>query len=461
MLSAVLLLSSCLGDNEDNTVYPSDAAIVGFTLGNLTRQMTTKAKDGSDSTYSATITGSNYKFFIDQINHQIYNPDSLPYNTNLKKVLCTITSKNSGTVAFKSMTSDTIAIYNSKDSLDFSEPRIIKVYSLDAKNEVTYTLKVNVHQEEPDTFLWHRATPMEAFSQAKAMKALSLKGRIFVFADYEFEGAIYSCAESNNPEWQLEMWDLGIPIPQNIHENVAANDDKLYVNVSGNIFYSTDGSHWDQSGEFCPGRLIGATQKSLYALVEGGIARSDDEGLTWVTEKLDNNAALLPTDEVSFCRLPSNVNKLVENVVLIGSRNANLYYDDNYAQVWNKVADEDNKEEPWMYMYRSDQPQNALPRLTSLAVAVYNGSLIAAGGPGIGACDNAGFEQLYQSYEGGIFWVFSKVCKLPTDLECGNAFTMTVDSQNQIWLFCSGTGIVWRGRMSGESGSKEQTSFTE
>ena len=241
MLSAGLLLSSCLGDNEDNTVYPSDAAIVGFTLGNLTRQMTTKAKDGSDSTYSATITGSNYKFFIDQINHQIYNPDSLPYNTNLKKVLCTITSKNSGTVAFKSMTSDTIAIYNSKDSLDFSEPRIIKVYSLDAKNEVTYTLKVNVHQEEPDTFLWHRATPMEAFSQAKAMKALSLKGRIFVFADYEFEGAIYSCAESNNPEWQLEMWDLGIPIPQNIHENVAANDDKLYVNVSGNIFYSTEG----------------------------------------------------------------------------------------------------------------------------------------------------------------------------------------------------------------------------
>ena len=459
MLSAILLLTSCLSDDDDNT-YPSDAAIIGFSLGNLNRQMTTKAKNGSDSTYIATISGNDYKFYIDQLNYQIYNPDSLPYGTNVKRVLCTITSKNSGMLTIKSLTSDTLNIYNSKDSIDFSQPRIVKAYSLDGKNEVSYTVNVNVHKEMPDTFIWHSTEPAEVFTQATAMKAFHLNGRIFVFASYEFEGAIYSCEESNDPDWQLEMWDLGFAIPQDIHENVAANDDKIYVNVAGGIYYTTDGTHWDQCGEMCPGKLVGATNHSLYAMVEGGIARSDDEGLNWETEQLDTDPIMLPTDDVSFVRIPSRVNESVDNIVILGNRSNYFFPDDINAFVWNKVDDEDDKDLPWMYVSREDQLKNSLPRLSALSATVYNGSILAAGGPGIGACDNAGFEQFYQSFEGGIFWLNSKTLKLPIDLECCNAFAMTVDSHNNIWLICGGTGIVWRGRMSGDSTSP-QKAFTE
>jgi hypothetical protein len=460
MLSAVLLLTSCLSNDNDDIDYPSDAAIIAFSLGNLNRQMTTKAKDGSDSTYTATITGSNYKFYIDQLNHQIYNPDSLPYGTNVKRVICTITSKHSGLVTIKSLTSDSVTVYNSKDSIDFSQPRTVKVNSLDGKNIVSYTVNVNVHKEKPDTFMWHSAGPEEVFSQATAMKAFHLNGRIFVFASYEFEGAIYSCEESNNPEWQLEMWDLGFAIPQDIHENVAANDDKIYVNVKGGIYYTTDGSHWDQCGEMCPGKLVGATKHSLYALTEDGIARSDDEGLNWEKEQLDTDPILLPTDDISFVRIPSRVNESVDNIVILGNRSNFFFPNDINAVVWNKVEDEEDKDIPWMYVSQMDQPKNSLPRLSALSATIYNGSILAAGGPGIGACDNAGFENFYQSLEGGIYWLNSTTPKLPVDLECGKAFTMTVDSHNYLWLICGGTGVIWRGRMSGDS-TTPQTAFTE
>ena len=113
-----------------------------------------------------------------------------------------------------------------------------------------------------------------------------------------------------------------------------------------------------------------------------------------------------------------------------------------------------------MYVSQMDQPKNSLPRLSALSATIYNGSILAAGGPGIGACDNAGFENFYQSLEGGIYWLNSTTPKLPVDLECGKAFTMTVDSHNYLWLICGGTGIIWRGRMSGDS-TTPQTAFTE
>ena len=99
LLSVMLVCVSCLGDNETQTTYPEDAAITSFTLGTLKQYVTTKAKNGSDSTYTKSITGSNYKVYIDQINRKIYNPDSLPFGTDVKHVLCTVASKNSGTIA--------------------------------------------------------------------------------------------------------------------------------------------------------------------------------------------------------------------------------------------------------------------------------------------------------------------------------------------------------------------------
>ena len=107
MLSAVLTLTSCLGDSDDEVIYPSDAAITSFTLGSLKCYTTTSSK-GVDSTYTTILKGSDYHFMIDQVNRTIYNLDSLPYGTDIAHVLCTILSKSSSSIAIKSMKSDSL-----------------------------------------------------------------------------------------------------------------------------------------------------------------------------------------------------------------------------------------------------------------------------------------------------------------------------------------------------------------
>jgi len=157
LTATLLLMASCLNSDDSDTTYYNDTAITTFTLGTMKRYITTTASDGvTDSTYSTTVTGSLYKFYIDQNNRKIYNVDSLPYGTDASKVLATIYVKNSGTVYLKSLTSDSLYIYSSSDSLDFSQPRELRVYTYDGSNTIyrAYTVNVNVHQEPADTFFW-------------------------------------------------------------------------------------------------------------------------------------------------------------------------------------------------------------------------------------------------------------------------------------------------------------------
>ena len=104
MTMAVMVLSSCLGGDDDEILYPNDAAITAFSLGTLKRYMTTTKSDGTDSTYTTTVSGSTYRFYIDQVNRTIYNPDSLPFGTDVEHVLCTVGSKNSSSIVIKSLT---------------------------------------------------------------------------------------------------------------------------------------------------------------------------------------------------------------------------------------------------------------------------------------------------------------------------------------------------------------------
>lgn len=115
LFSVMLLTVSCLGDdNYSDVVYYGDTAITSFSLGTLKRTMVTEASDGTDSSYVADVDCSSYDFYIDQLQKEIYNPDSLPAGTDAAHVICNVTSKNSGVVL--------IAYKNSEgeDSLAFS-----------------------------------------------------------------------------------------------------------------------------------------------------------------------------------------------------------------------------------------------------------------------------------------------------------------------------------------------------
>ena len=91
MSLTVALLTSCLKDyDETGGEGYSDSAIISFSLGILKQKRDTLSKRGTDSTYTAKIKGDKFKFYIDQNNSIIYNPDSLPYGTKTDHVLTII-----------------------------------------------------------------------------------------------------------------------------------------------------------------------------------------------------------------------------------------------------------------------------------------------------------------------------------------------------------------------------------
>ena len=155
------------------------------------------------------------------------------------------------------------------------------------------------------------------------------------------------------------------------------------------------------------------------------------------------------------------MNDATEYIVLAGNRTLTNYFNDRYAMVWSKVAEysEGSRNDSWMYISACDVDSVALPRLSNLTLASYNGHIIAMGGSGIGACDRAAFSQLYYSQDGGVYWRNDKNYKLPKDFEGQDAFALTVDSKGRIWII---TGKkVWKGYYPDAVWEKSQKSFTE
>jgi len=155
LMMGALMMTSCLNSEDKEIVYYNDTAITDFTLTTVNRYIHTTSKSGNDSVYKKTISDP-VTFYIDHYNKKIWNADSLYADCDLSHVLASISTKNSGMVAIKSLISDTLFTYSTTDSLDFSQPREIRIYAQDGTNYRAYQVTVNKHQMATDKLLWEQ-----------------------------------------------------------------------------------------------------------------------------------------------------------------------------------------------------------------------------------------------------------------------------------------------------------------
>ena len=154
LFSAMLLMTACLGSDDDSTTYYDDVAVTSFSLGTLNRYLHTTSSKGVDSIYMTTLTGTSYVMTIDQLNHEIYNRDSLPYGTDVKHVVCSLTTRNNAVPYFKSLVSDTLWLYHATDSMDFSQEREMTVVSSSGLFVRNYKVRLNVKQSSATGLSW-------------------------------------------------------------------------------------------------------------------------------------------------------------------------------------------------------------------------------------------------------------------------------------------------------------------
>lgn len=447
LLTAAFLLTSCLSDDEDVITLYDDTAITAFQITSAEVQKHTLSSAGEDSVYVETNTEvSGYPFSIDHVKGEIFNVDSLPVGTDATRLLCAWSAKNNGLVYIKNEAGDSVRYLSTTDSTDFSKPRKVVVYSSDYAQIREYTVKVNIRKVETGAFGWQRMDDSPELAALQGMRAVTLAGRVLVLGDEGGRTAVYSTADGS--AWTRSAAVLG----QDVYNNVVSRNDTLFVLDGGAVRYSLDGETFVTVAR-TPSltRLVGGSTAEFYALATGGgLMVSADGGRTWTADDIDDDASLLPAQDISYSCMPLASTDSTDYVVLAGSRDVTAYPADGTAMVWRKIAEYSEGSRPgkWINIPAGDGNVYPLPRLENLTLVAYGGSVLAFGGHGIGACSNGAFSQIYESRDGGITWKKTDSYGFPNGFNSSaTSFSAAADGDGYLWMVCGGTGQVWRGRL--------------
>ena len=445
LITATLSLSSCLSSDETTVEYTHDTAITAFSLGSLDRY--TKTKAGKDTLLKANVTGSDYKFYIDQAQRKIYNVDSLPAGTRTAAVLATITSKNSSPVilmhAKQTENLDSATYYSSTDSINFSEPRLIRVYSSDYSAYAQYTVTVYVHKELPYEFKWHELaqnnSQLAAFSD---LKAVACGDAIYVFGKTAEGLKIYKTANTDGMGWQEVTANVAFRADD--CQNVVSMGNSLYILSAGKIYASADGSNWQEKGSDASlKQMVGASSKNLYAYTAAGISVSKNQGASWTALALDKDMDYLPTNNLSMSAATIRSAKNVEYLMLMGTRDKSC--GDSIATIWNHVVDYDADavDNEWNYFELDSHQPYKMPMMDQVLTCAADTGFVALGSNG----------KWYKSQDAGLTWKQDAMVVLPAKFASEGRFAFCRDKQHYYWIIRN--GYVWRGRFNIDGWSKE------
>lgn len=412
LLVVAIGVTSCLNSSSSDATLYSEASITSFSLGNVIRYVN-KTINGKDSLVKTTLSASSYKFTIDQVQHQIYNTDSLPLGTDVSRALCTIGSRNNGTVLFVDENDETILhVYSSTDSVNFTNPRKLEVWSSDRNGHTDYTVKVNVHKEDGGLFVWHKMPVSDVLAQLKDVEAHYWAGVMYLEGRMGDKTQIYRVDEDGQVTLDEETTGKLLPVGMK--------------------------------------RWIGRTSREVYGLSDKNeLMVSLDDGETWKPDTLDEDASLIPVQDIAFVTYPLQFATNADYALMVGNRSVKDYPKDKIAMVWRKIVDNDEYTPEGFWSYLEPTGNLTLPRMAHMSLVAYDDGILAIGGANI--CEDvisAPYAQIYQSRDDGITWKYNKSYQLPDDFD-GDATSvgMAVDDDDNLWLFCGGTGQVWRGRL--------------
>lgn len=461
LLAALFSLVSCLDTNDGDYVYTDDSAVTAFSVTSAKKAVHVKASNGADSVYYTTATLTAYKFVIDQQRCVIYNPDSLPYGVDPTKLLVSANSVNSGSLVLKSMTSDSLSYLSTTDSLDFSKPRELQVYSLSGAAVRKYEVRVNVHQEPADKFNWTKLPNPTAFTSATGVKSFvvttaSGTTRRFLLASDGTTTTVYRA--DGDDAWTAATPNFNHTLAAETYRSAAVKHDTLFVCDNGVVMATTDGNIWTQqtTAEAGVARIIAANPIRLYAYNnEGVMLSSDDSGKTWKAASIDESASLLPNGEIAYATLPLNTNANAFRTLLIGSvPEAST----TAFSIWGKIDEGDaySENQPWMFYDHNTLNRHELSLMQNFSAFTYDGKIMMVGNE-----DRIYLPYFYGSRDGGITWEADTVITSPLGFFVTGPYTVSVDKDLFIWFVSGKTGETWRGRINRLGWKKEQYEYYE
>lgn len=447
LLVASIFLVSCLNSDETEYVTYDDVAITAFSLSSLNVTHYTTSSTGEDSAYVETVTSfSDYKFIINQTTGEVYNADSLPYRSDPSKILCSVSTKNNGVAIIRSLEKpDSVSYVSSTDTIDFSEPRTITVYSSSGKFSRDYTVKVNIHQQDPDSMQWHLVTTSAEVASLEKIRGFFLNGRPIVLGVKDGQTILCGASIDDNYQTWRNMASLG----EGANENAIVRNDSLFVLDQSGLKASCDGISFETIATSVPiNRLIAQSQKGLYGIDnDGRMMVSDDGGKSWKADEMEEGT-VIPSNNLASSTVTFKSLKNADCVVLVGNRDYDKYKEDTTAIVTTKIVEYTNDAltYPWSMVAVDKNNSYLLPRMDNINLFAYGEAIYAIGGKGIGSSTTEALSAFYESKDQGFTWKKSSKIMFPQQFTSSTSnFTAFVDADNTIWFVCGTSGEIWQG----------------
>lgn len=436
LFSLVFVAISCGSSDEEEYELSPYAMLKSFSLGNIRSAYPSFTSTGEDTLVLKTVQMTAFPFTINQVTGEVYNNDSLPFATNISKVVTQFSVNGVASIYVDSL--DSYEHFSSTDSLDFTSPRKVRIYSEDAEFYKDYTIKINVHQVDPELMVWNKYPAVEGLVPVRAVE---LGGKMCLYGkDGNGAATVASTALEGVPAWEVSQVS-GLPADTDL-STIQLFNGALYAVAGGNVYTSADGAVWTLSASDTGAvAIVGASEEDGKLWIAGsqGVLWSEDAATFTVNEALPEG---FPLYGVSLASYPLNHNKKIVRYMLVG-----YTAEDKSGEpaVWSKLS----TEAKWTN-YKNEENKYECPALEGLSVVRYDNYLYAVGGAGtVNGREVAPFNSFYISKDNGIAWKVSTgfYQRLPEEL-VGNdtPFAVAVDSNNFIWIINSGTeGGAWKG----------------
>ncbi len=220
---------------------------------------TTAVQSFSLKSDSKVLTHLDSVFFSIDLNAGvIFNADSLPKGTKIDKLVPSITFKSEVSaatlqIAGGTIMKDTTTNYkdNPGDSIDFTGRVVLNVTAADGVTKRSYLLKVNVHEQMPDSLMWDRLAVMQLPSRLgkpRNQKTVTFREEAVCLIE-ENDGTLTLSKSSDILGNDWEKSPLALAFTPDIR-SLCASDDALYIldSNSGQLMTSADGITWSSTG---------------------------------------------------------------------------------------------------------------------------------------------------------------------------------------------------------------------
>lgn len=319
-LSSVILLSSCLG-NSTVTTSATDASFVSLTF----------AADDSIPYLSTAV--------FTLVDSTIINLDSLPYKTRVDSVYPTFTFKSSAATklkfasGYKFKKDSAWLVGSGKDTIDFRQPITLRNYAADGIAYKNYIVKVNVHQVDPEVYIWKSVSGNLNSINSISQKAIILNDKIFY---YQNDGSNNVTVSNDGYIWASATVN-GLPANAALNAMLQFNG-KLFLLQDGKMYSSGDGLTWTSNvcspANYTYKAILVTLSDSIRALVQSPdqtyrFAGSKD-GVNWVINNKVDVPENFPVSDFASIAFNAPTGK-AKAVVLSGYSRTNNLLKNNWS----------------------------------------------------------------------------------------------------------------------------------